>query len=169
MATTTVPRTKRAPRIAVGFALQRARRDPASIADVAAALNVLAAVIGDEDDVPPLDVADAQVGEIVALAVVEHEGAPLIVSGGGSGSLRSWRLDGTPGELQVSDAHTSGILALVVVEHEGAPLIISAGWTRPSAWVRVPGRKVARVGSAPARGVAGRVVLKPIVHGRSER
>jgi hypothetical protein len=54
--------------------------------------------------------------------------APLIISAGQSG-LRSWRLDGHPGELQIL-AHGTGIhvvAALAVVEYQGAPLIISAG------------------------------------------
>ena len=68
----------------------------------------------------PLDHADAHFGSIHALAVVEHEGAPLIVSAGDDGALKSWRLDGTPGPLDHADAHKGWILAVAVVEHEGA-------------------------------------------------
>ena len=127
MATTPFPDTAREPRIALGVVLERTRPGLATIADVAAGLNVLTALIGDEDDAPPLDVPDAHVSPIWALAVVEHEGAPLIISADDDGALRSWRPDGSPGELQVLDAHTAAIRALAVGEHEGAPLIISAG------------------------------------------
>jgi len=84
----------------------------------------------------PLQVSEAHANPIRALAVVEDHGAPLIISAGsgsptvsrGSGVLRSWRLDGTPGPLQVSHAHRGSIEALAVVENRGAPLIISAGY-----------------------------------------
>jgi WD40 repeat protein len=125
--TTTVPGTAREPRIALGVALHRPRSDRASIADVAAALNVLTAVIGEQDDAPPLDIPNAHVRSIRALAVVEDDDAPLIISASAVGELRSWRLDGTSGELEVSDAHTNGVRALAIVEDDGAVLIISAG------------------------------------------
>jgi hypothetical protein len=68
------------------------------------------------------------------LAVVERKGAPLIVSGDDDGVLRSWRLDGTPGELQVGIANRAGILALAVVERKGAPLIITGGIDGIRSW-----------------------------------
>ncbi len=71
-------------------------------------------------------IPDAHTGWVRALAVVEHEGRPLIISAGADGALRSWRLDGTPGPLAHDNAHTSWVEALAVVEHEGQPLIISA-------------------------------------------
>ena len=61
------------------------------------------------------------------MAVVEHDGAPLVISGGGDGALRSWRLDGSLGPLDRADAHDGAIRALAVLEHDGAPLVISAG------------------------------------------
>ncbi len=64
---------------------------------------------------------------IGALAVLEHDGAPLVISAGDDGALRSWRLDGSEGPLRSDDAHSSPIRALAVLEHDGAPLVISAG------------------------------------------
>ncbi|MCA1679968.1 MAG: WD40 repeat domain-containing protein [Actinobacteria bacterium] len=61
------------------------------------------------------------------MAVVERDGAPLIISAGVYAALRSWRLDGSPGELAVDGPHPRTIWALAVVERDGAPLIISAG------------------------------------------
>jgi hypothetical protein len=61
------------------------------------------------------------------LAVLDQGGAPLIVSAGSRGALRSWRADGTPGPLPIDDAHPGRIRALAVaLEHDGAPLIVSA-------------------------------------------
>ena len=84
---------------------------------------------------PPLPgvvstIPDAHSGWIRAVAVVEHDGAPLVISAGGDRALRSWRLDGTPGDLNTPDAHSDSIMALAVVEHDGAPLVISAGTDR---------------------------------------
>ncbi|MGI9097663.1 MAG: hypothetical protein ACR2H2_04075 [Solirubrobacteraceae bacterium] len=61
------------------------------------------------------------------MAVVEHGGAPLIITASEGGTLRSWRLDGSPGTFAVDDARIGAIRALAVVEHGGAPLMISAG------------------------------------------
>jgi WD40 repeat protein len=66
----------------------------------------------------------------MALAVVEDDDGPLIISGDVDGTLRSWRLHGTPGELQVSGAHGDVVIALAVVEDDDGPLIVSAGWDR---------------------------------------
>jgi WD40 repeat protein len=78
---------------------------------------------------PPLvpvlvTIPDAHMSKIVALAVVEHDGQPLIISGDTCGALRSWRVDGSPGPLSRDD---TWINALAVVEHDGLPLIVSAG------------------------------------------
>ena len=62
----------------------------------------------------------------MVLAVVEHDGVPLIITGD-DGALRSWRPDGTLGEFAVDDAHLGATRALAVVEHDGAPLIVTAG------------------------------------------
>jgi len=78
----------------------------------------------------PLTVERVHAGWIEALAVVEHDGAPLIITAGNDRELRSWRLDGTPGPLTVNDARQrrfGAAVALAVVEHDGAPLIITAG------------------------------------------
>lgn len=58
----------------------------ASIADVAAALNVLTALISDEDQNAAFDIADVHHGAIRALAIVEHDGGTLIVTGGDDGA-----------------------------------------------------------------------------------
>jgi hypothetical protein len=84
---------------------------------------------------PPLasfvsTIPDAHSDLIRAVAVVEHQGAPLIISAGADRALRSWQLDGSRGELDVPHAHRASIGALAVVEHQGAPLIISAGADR---------------------------------------
>ena len=63
----------------------------------------------------------------MALAVVEYQGEPLVISAGREGALRSWQLDGSAGPLHVNDAHPNAILALAVVEYLGEPLVISAG------------------------------------------
>ncbi|MCA1679967.1 MAG: hypothetical protein LC777_14000 [Actinobacteria bacterium] len=59
------------------------------------------ATVSDTD----LAVDGAHPATITALAVIERDGAPLIITAGGDGTLRSWRLDGSPGELAVDDAH----------------------------------------------------------------
>jgi len=116
MATTTMQGTTREPRIALGVALARTRPGRASIADVVAALNVITAVIGEQDDPPPIDIPNAHRRSIAAMIVVEDRHGPLIISGGWDHALRSWRLDGTPGPLQVGDAHLGRLGALAVVE-----------------------------------------------------
>jgi WD40 repeat protein len=68
---------------------------------------------------------DAHSSEVRALAIVEHDGAPLIISAGHDGALRSWHADGLPGPLAIESAHSSEVRALAIVEHDGAPLIIS--------------------------------------------
>ena len=55
--------------------------------------------------------------------MVEHDGAPLIVSGGTNG-LQSCRVDGTSGPLHVD---TPPITALAVVAHHGPPVLITGG------------------------------------------
>ena len=126
--TTTVPGTAREPRLALGVALERTPPGFTSIADVAAALDVLAALIGDEGDPPPLEVSAAHGGGgITALTVVEDAGAPVVVSAGMEGALRSFHLDGSAGPLHVPDAHSQHSTTLLVVEHDGAPLIVSGG------------------------------------------
>jgi hypothetical protein len=58
---------------------------------------------------------------IGAVAAIEHEGEPLILSAGSAG-LRSWRLDGAPGELAQPGHHHAVALAW----HDGEPLVIAA-------------------------------------------
>jgi WD40 repeat protein len=123
--TTTIPDTASEPRIALGVSLKRPGPGLATIADVAVALNVLTALIGDEDDLP-LDIPSAHHKRINAVAVVEYNGAPVIISAGSEGALHNWHLDGTPGPLQVSEGHVGPIDAMTVLEHEGARLIITA-------------------------------------------
>ena len=126
MATTTLRDTALAPRLALGVVLAGTSAGQASVSDVAAALNVLTALIGDEDDAPLLAVTDVNTGPIRALAVVEHDGAPLIISAGEDGALRSWHLDSTRGELEIRKVPTGSIWALAVVKHAGSTLIIGA-------------------------------------------
>jgi hypothetical protein len=72
-------------------------------------------------------------------ATLEHEGAPLIVTAGEDGAVRSWRLDGSPGPLHRDHAHAGWIMALATLEHEGAaPLIVTAGYDGAVWWWRVP-------------------------------
>ena len=47
----------------------------------------------------PLKSEDAHYDSIRALAVLEHDREPVIVSAGDDGALRSWHADGTPGPL----------------------------------------------------------------------
>lgn len=56
---------------------------------------------------------------------MERDGEPLVISAGGDGALRSWRLAGTPGPLARENAHIV-IWSLAVVECDGEPLVISA-------------------------------------------
>jgi hypothetical protein len=61
------------------------------------------------------------------LAIVEHDGRPLIISADMGGALRSWCLDGSSGPLSRDNAHSRCIQALAVIEHDREPLIVSAG------------------------------------------
>lgn len=123
---TTVSGTAREPRIALGVGLERTPPGFTSVADVAAALDVLMALVGGEDVPPPLDIPVAHGGgDVTALTVVEHAGAPVIVSGGWDSALRSFQLDGALGPLHVADVHRHRSTALLVVEQDGAPLIVS--------------------------------------------
>jgi len=90
MATITEPDAAREPSLALGIAFERTVSGLASIADVAMALEVLTALIGDEWQAT-LDTFDPHVGAITALAVIEHESAPLIITGSYRGALRSSR------------------------------------------------------------------------------
>lgn len=72
----------------------------------------------------------AGAGPIEALAIVGHEGSPLVIGAGGDRAIRSWRLDGTPGPLTREGAHGNWIGALAVVEHEGSSLVISGSVDR---------------------------------------
>ncbi|MEJ7785993.1 MAG: hypothetical protein WKF96_14400 [Solirubrobacteraceae bacterium] len=99
------------------------------------------------DGSPGQLVVDGSVtGGIRALAVLEHDGAPLIITAGGDATLRSWRLDGSRGELAVDRAHPGMILALAVVEHGNAPLIVSAGRDGGLRSWRVPPRVAGSLG-----------------------
>ena len=71
--------------------------------------------------------AHAHDGPLRALAVVEHEEAPLVISAGIGGAVLSWRLDGEPGPLAHEHAHADWIAALMVLERSGGPLVLSAG------------------------------------------
>ena len=67
-------------------------------------------------------------GQLRALAVTTNDGSPLLVTGGGEGAVRSFRIDGTMGALDIPAAHRRGTSCLLIVEHEGEPLVISAGF-----------------------------------------
>jgi hypothetical protein len=160
MAPKTAQSTEREPRIALGVALRRVRPGLASIADVAAALSVVTALIGDQDDLPPLDVVDALNSPIFALAVIELDGAPLVISGGETGALRSWRLDGTPGKLQVTGAHLGEILALAVAQQDGAQVVISGGSDRALRSWRPDGTPgELQISNAGSRGATSALVI----------
>jgi WD40 repeat protein len=84
---------------------------------------------------PPLPpsvatIPDAHTDSIQALAVVDGDDGPLIISAGFDGALRSWRPDGQPGPVAVPDAHTDRIRALALVDGDQGPLIVSAGFDR---------------------------------------
>ena len=128
----------RAPRVGLGLVLARTRPGLASVGDVAIALEVLTALIAEHDvdgSAGPLHIDVDDGDAIMALAVVEYEGAPLLISADSyRGALRSWQLDGRAGPLQVEVAHWVTIGALAVVEYEGAPLLISASYGELRSW-----------------------------------
>ena len=95
MATSTGTSTHLGPRIALGVELEHTRPGPASVADIAIALDVLTAIITDyPGETGPLSVDDTDVGSIGALVVLEYDGAPLIV-GGGRGRVPSTEIAST--------------------------------------------------------------------------
>ena len=75
----------------------------------------------------PLSHERAHIGVVPVLVLGEWEGEPLLVSGGGDGALRSWRLDGSPGPLSHEQAHIGVVEALVLGEWEGEPLLVGGG------------------------------------------
>jgi hypothetical protein len=160
--------TDREPRLALSLALERTVAGLPSVAELASLIGVVTMIfeLADPDGAlraavrRPLTVEHAHPRGIQALAVVEHDGAPLIITAGEDGALRSWRLDGSLGELTREHAHHDEITALVVrisalavVEYDGAPLIISAGddgalrsWrVGPRAWTRLGGPLAAQL------------------------
>ena len=118
--------TGREPRLALSVTFEWSRRGLPSLADVAAPLAVISGAFSANGTPGPLHVVHAHSDGIGALTVAEEHGAPLIISAGQDGALRSWRLDSTPGPLHVNDAHTARIMALAVAEEHGVLLIISA-------------------------------------------
>jgi WD40 repeat protein/S1-C subfamily serine protease len=70
-------------------------------------------------------ISDAHRGRVSALRLVEHEGEPLLLSGGRDAAIRSWRLDGSPGPLAREHAHARRVTDLALAEHEGEPLLLS--------------------------------------------
>ena len=118
--------TGREPRLALSATFEWSRRGLPSLADVAAPLAVISGAFSANGAPGPLHVHHAHSDGIGALTVAEEHGAPLIISAGQDGALRSWRLDSTPGPLHVNDAHTARIMALAVAEEHGVLLIISA-------------------------------------------
>jgi hypothetical protein len=81
------------------------------------------ASVADEDNRAP---KGRRWSSITALLVLEHTGAPLVMSTSYFGPVRTWRADGTPApSLDPLRALTT--TALVAVEHRGVPLIVSAG------------------------------------------
>lgn len=78
-----------------------------------------------------LAVADAHASwnSIRALAVVEHDRRPVVVSGGDDGAMRSWEVNGSPGPIAIDRAHSVRVGALQILERgDEAPLIVSAGF-----------------------------------------
>lgn len=100
---TTVPvtleGTARAPRLALKLTLERTVAGVPSVAELASVIGVVTTVfeLADPEGLPreaarPLAIEYPYIGPpVIALAVVDHEGASLIVGGGG-GTLRGWRL-----------------------------------------------------------------------------
>lgn len=76
----------------------------------------------------PLAREGRNLGSVVALAVIHHDGAPLVVAAHFEGALTSWRLDGTAGPVSVARAYDRGLQALAVIEREVEPLIVCGGW-----------------------------------------
>lgn len=131
--------TDREPRLALSLTLERTVAGLPSVAELASLIGVVTMIfeLADPDGAlraatkrsgPTVQAAHA--GAIMALVVIEREDAPLIVTADVYASLRSWQLDGTPGDYARDFAHHRPISALVVVEHHGhggaPPLIISA-------------------------------------------
>ncbi len=115
--------TEQEPQLALGVTIERTIPGLPSIAEVASVIGALTDVF----------VAASRPSQrlgpgVSSLALLEYEGKPLIVSGGGDGALRSWHPDGQPGPLNVPNAH--GLLlvsSLAVVDYRGEPLIVSGG------------------------------------------
>jgi hypothetical protein len=125
--------TDREPRLALTLALECTVAGLPSVAELASLTGVVTTVFELADrwcaarrGTHSVDRRAPHRAAIVVLAVVEHDGVPLIITGD-DGALRSWRPDGTLGEFAVDDAHLGATWALAVVEHDGAPLIVTAG------------------------------------------
>jgi WD40 repeat protein len=125
--TTSPDETRREPRIALSVTLDRIVPGSPSIVEIVSVIGVLTKIFAVIS--PPagaLEVPDAHhSGGVYALAVLEREGEPLIISAGADGAVRSWRLDGQPGPLRTEDRGDDLLWSLVVGEHNGEPVIIT--------------------------------------------
>jgi WD40 repeat protein len=79
------------------------------------------------DGTPMGDPLTGHDGQVLAVAVGELNGRPVIVSGGLDATLRAWELaDGTP----IGDPlarHHGAVTAVAVGELDGRPVIVSGG------------------------------------------
>ena len=61
------------------------------------------------------------------MAVGERHGRPVIVSGGGDGTVRVWDLESGEPVLGPLTGHDGGVNAVAVGERHGRPVIVSGG------------------------------------------
>ena len=108
-------------------------------------------------------------GVVRALVLGEWEGEPLLVSGGGDGALRSWRLDGSPARSARQRVHSGGVVRSWCWVSGGEPLLVSGGGDgalRAGGWTVAPARLRPRAGThrrrRPGAG-AGRVEGEPLL------
>jgi WD40 repeat protein len=67
---------------------------------------------------------EAHAGSIRALAVLQGEIGPRLISAGDDRALRSWLADGHPGSFAVTDAGAKSV-ALVVLDSDHGPMVVS--------------------------------------------
>ena len=75
----------------------------------------------------PHYIAGRHDGGVSAVAVGERHGRPVIVSGGGDGTVRVWDLDSGEPVLGPLTGHDGGVTAVAVGERQGRPVIVSGG------------------------------------------
>ena len=75
----------------------------------------------------PHYIAGRHDGAVYAVAVGERHGRPVIVSGGGDGTVRVWDLDSGEPVLGPLTGHDGAVTAVAVGERHGRPVIVSGG------------------------------------------